>query len=241
MRALPIVGALLASLALFHSVSTAGRDKQADNVPPTGFTTLFNGKDLKGWQGAIDVRQRQKLSGEALDKAQKAADDKTLSHWTVENGVLINDGKGGNLATVGEYGDFELHVDWKIEPLGDSGIYLRGVPQVQIWDSASLKGNLAADKDKGSGGLWNNAKGSKGKDPIKNADRKPGEWNHFRIVMKGKEATIHLNGVLVVDQAELNVPGWPLPEKGAIELQQHPKQDGSYGKIEFKNIYIKPL
>ena len=238
MRTLLITGGMVAALAAFASVGDAGKNKLPDNVPPTGFTALFNGKDLKGWQGAIDVRQRQKISGEALEKAQKAADDKTLSHWTVEDGVLTNDGKGGNLATVGDYTDFELHCDWKIEPLGDSGIYLRGVPQVQIWDSAVLKGGLAADKDKGSGGMWNNPKGSKGKEPIKNADKAPGEWNRFRIIMKGEDVTVYLNGELVVDKAPLTAYK-PLPEKGAIELQQHPKQDGSYGKIQFKNIYIK--
>jgi len=241
MRTLLLTGGMLAALASLVSVGGAGDKKRPDNVPPKGFTALFNGKDLKGWQGAIDVRKRQALEGDSLERLQKEVDVKVLPHWTVEDGVLVNDGKGGNLATIKDFTDFELHVGWKIEPLGDSGIYLRGVPQVQIWDSASLKGGLAADKDKGSGGLWNNAKGSKGKDPIKNADKAPGEWNHFRIIMKGKDATVYLNGVLVVDQAPFTVNGWPMPDKGPIELQQHPKQDGSHGKIQFKNIYIKEL
>jgi hypothetical protein len=232
----------LMTVALFGvlaSLVTAGGDKK-DNMPPPGFTALFDGRDLKGWQGAIDVRQRQKLSAEALEKAQNTANDKILPHWTIENGALVNDGKGGNLATVRDFTDFELLVDWQIEPLGDSGIYLRGVPQVQIWDSATLKGGLAADKDKGSGGLWNNPKGSPGKDPIKNADKPAGEWNHFRILMKGENVTVYLNNTLVVDSAPLTAFK-PLPAKGAIELQQHPKQDGSHGKILFKNIYIKEL
>jgi hypothetical protein len=239
MRTWIIAGVVLTLLASFVLVGGAGEKKQ-DNTPPSGFTALFNGKDLKGWQGAIDVRQREKLSGEALEKAQKAADAKILSHWTIEDGALDNDGKGGNLATVKDYTDFELLVDWKIEPAGDSGIYLRGVPQVQIWDSATLQGGLAADKDKGSGGLWNNPKGSKGKEPIKNADKAPGEWNSFRIIMKGEDVTVYLNGVLVVDKAPLTAYK-PLPARGAVELQQHPKQDGTFGKIQFKNIYIKEM
>ena len=59
-----------------------------------------------------------KLSGEALEAAQKKANEKILSHWKIEGDVLINDGKGGNLATVKDYADFELHVDWRIEPMG---------------------------------------------------------------------------------------------------------------------------
>ena len=66
---------------------------------------------------------------------QKEANDKILPHWTVKDGVLDYDGKGNSLQTVKDYGNFELFVDWKIEPKGDSGIYLRGNPQVQIWDN----------------------------------------------------------------------------------------------------------
>jgi hypothetical protein len=245
------LAALVAALAL--AVPGAGADdkKEAakDNTPPKGFKALFDGKTVDGWQGAIRIDERLKLKGEALEKAQKEANDKILPHWKVEEGVLINDGKGYNLATVKDYGNFELYVDWKIEPKGDSGIYLRGEPQVQIWDSDSLTGNLAADKGKGSGGLWNNPKGSKGKDPSKKADKAPGEWNTFRIIMKGKGVTVFLNGEKVVDDAEL-VPiygkelpakGKELPAKGPIELQQHYRNDGKPANIWFKNIYIKEL
>jgi hypothetical protein len=237
------LAALAAALALAVSGATAEDKKPAkDNTPPAGFTALFNGKDLTGWQGAIQIDKRLKLKGEELEKAQKAANDKILPHWKVEEGVLLNDGLGYNLATAKDYGNFELYVDWKIEPKGDSGIYLRGEPQVQIWDSDALGGNLAADKGKGSGGLWNNPKGSKGKDPSKKADKAPGEWNTFHIIMKGKNATVFLNGQKVVDDAEL-VPiyGKELPARGPIELQQHYRNDGKPGNIWFKNIYIKEL
>jgi hypothetical protein len=238
-----LAAALVAALALTVS-GTGAEDKKAakDNTPPEGFKALFNGKDLDGWQGAIRIDQRLKLKGEELEKAQKAANDKILPHWKAEDGVLLNDGLGYNLATAKDFGNFELYVDWKIEPQGDSGIYLRGEPQVQIWDSDALGGNLAADKGKGSGGLWNNPKGSKGKDPSKKADKAPGEWNTFRIIMKGKNVTVFLNGEKVVDDAEL-VPiyGKELPGKGPVELQQHYRNDGKPGNIWFKNIYIKEL
>lgn len=185
--------AALAALALVAG-TTAADKKAKDNTPPEGFTALFNGKDLSNWQGAIRIDKRLALKGDELAKAQKEADEKILPHWTVKDGVLINDGQGYNLATVKDFADCELYVDWKIEPQGDSGIYLRGEPQVQIWDSDALTGNLAADKGKGSGGLWNNPKGAKGKEPSKKADHPPGEWNTFHIVMKGKDVTVFLNG-----------------------------------------------
>jgi hypothetical protein len=239
MKRRPLLPALLAAAVL----ALPGRSaEKKDNTAPKGFTSLFNGKDLDGWQGAIQINQRLKLKDDGLQTAQKAADAKILPHWNVENGVLINDGQGGNLATTKDYRNFELSVDWRIEPKGDSGVYLRGEPQVQIWDSDSLDPKkYPNDLGKGSGGLWNNMKD---KYPLKKADKAPGEWNHFDIVMKGDKVTVKLNGELVVDGVALeNI--WernkPLPEKGPIELQQHPKQDGTPGKIMFKNIYIKEL
>ena len=149
-----------------------------------------------------------------------------------------HDGKGNNLQTVKDYGNFELYVDWKIPPKGDSGIYLRGNPQVQIWDSDTLADNLAEDRGKGSGGLWNNPKGSKGKQPLKKADKPTGEWNTFHIIMKGDKVTVFLNDKKVVDDAPLANywdKGKPLPANGPIELQHHGD------KLWFKNIYIKEL
>jgi hypothetical protein len=220
-------------------VSGAGdKEKARDNVPPKGFTALFNGKDLIGWQGVVALNQRKKLSPEQYREAVEKANKKVLPHWKVEDGVLTYDGKGDSLQTAKDYGDFELYVDWKIHPKGDSGIYLRGQPQVQIWDSDNLGDNLKADKGKGSGGLWNNPRGSKGQTPLKKADRPVGEWNTFHIVMKGDLVTIHLNGTLIVDEAPLFnywEKGKPLPTTGPIELQHH----GDV--LWFKNIYIKEL
>ena len=93
-------------------------------------------------------------------------------------------------------------MDWKIEKKGDSGIYLRGQPQIQIWDSDNLAANLKADAGKGSGGLWNNPAGDKAKQPLKKADKPVGEWNTFHITMVGDEVTMKLNGELVVDQGQ---------------------------------------
>ena len=56
-----------------------------------------------------------------------------IQHWSVDNGELVNDGHGAYLTTDREYGDIELLLEYKTVPLADSGIYLRGTPQVQIW------------------------------------------------------------------------------------------------------------
>ena len=165
------------------------------------------------------------LSPEQLAKKQKEANEKYLPHWTVKDGILHYDGKGQSLQTAKDYGNFELWVDWKIGPKGDSGLYLRGNPQVQIWDNPI-----------GSGGLYNNKKHAH--DPIAVADRPVGKWNRFHIFMKDDIVTVYLNGTLVVDQTPLEnywEPGKPLPAKGPIELQHHGD------RLWFKNIYIKEL
>jgi hypothetical protein len=216
---------LVAVLAL--SVSARGEDKAGpeDNKPPEGFKALFNGKDLTGWQGLIELPQRAKLSPEQLAKKQEEANRKYLPHWKVVDGVLTYDGKGQSLQTVKDYGNFELYVDWKIGPKGDSGIYLRGNPQVQIWDNPE-----------GSGGLYNNKKHPS--KPLAVADKPVGQWNRFHIIMKGDRVTVYLNGKKVVDDTPLEnywERGKPLPAKGPIELQHHGD------KLWFKNIYIKEL
>jgi hypothetical protein len=232
----PLLG-LTAVLALAGWTVLAD-DKEAPlNKPPRGFKLLFNGKDLAGWQSVITMPERKKLSPEQLAKKLEADNKKNLPHWTVKDGVLHYDGKANSLQTVKDYGNFELMVDWKIAEKGDSGIYLRGQPQVQIWDSDRTPGARGKDKGSGSGALWNNPE-DKGKRPLKKADKPVGEWNTFHITVKNDRVTVYLNGTLVLDkQPLLNYweRGQPVPKKGPIELQHHGDP------LWFRNIYIKEL
>jgi len=220
-----------ASLATVFAMAVAAH--AADNTPPAGFTALFNGKDLTGWKGLLagpldNPEKRAEAKPAELAEAQKKADDDMNAHWKVVDGVIVFDGKGRSLATAKDYGDFELYVDWKIEPKGDSGIYLRGTPQVQIWDPAL--------QNIGSGGLYNNQKNPS--KPLTTADKPVGQWNTFKIKMVGEKVTVHLNDVLVVDNVVLE-NYWnrdkPIYPTGQIELQNHGNT------LYFKNIYIKEL
>ena len=207
-----------------------------DNTPPPGFTALFNGKDLTGWQGVVDLPTRKKLTKDQLKAAQEKANEKYLPFWVVKEGVIHHYGKGNNLQTVKDYGNFELFVDWKIEKKGDSGIYLRGNPQVQIWEASDKAAQDKEGKFIGSGGLYNNQKHAR--NPLLAADRPFGEWNTFHIVMRGDKVTVKLNGKLVVEDTPLEnywERGKPLPAMGPIELQHHGDP------LWFKNIYIKEL
>ena len=199
---------------------------EKENTPPPGFKALFNGKDLKGWKGLVSSPpERAKMSADALAAEQKKADEQMRAHWKVVDGALEYDGGGNSLCTARDYADFEMLVDWKIDAGGDSGIYLRGSPQVQIWDDRV-----------GSGGLYNNQKNPS--KPIENADNKPGQWNRFRILMLGEKVSVWLNGKLVVDHVtmenyrERDKPIYPSEQ---IELQHH------NSKLWFKNIYIREI
>ena len=211
------------------------------NVPPQGFTALFNGKDLSGWWGASteDPATYLSLPPEELSKKKQQSLADIRQHWSVRDGVLINDGHGLYLTTDRNYGDFELLLEYKTVPKADSGIYLRGMPQVQIWD-ATEEDPRGFGKAKGSGGLWNNSPGAAGKDPLVLADKPLGQWNKFRITMIGERVSVWLNDKLVVDHARMENMfdkdrKRPVPPQGPIQLQTHG------GEIQWRNIFIREI
>ncbi|WP_028296539.1 DUF1080 domain-containing protein [Olivibacter sitiensis] len=201
-----------------------------------GFVTLFNGEDLKGWKGLVENPiKRAEMSSAELETAQAKADEAMRSGWYAKDGVLYFNGKGDNIATVKQYGDFEMLVDWKLSTVGkegDAGIYLRGTPQVQIWDTSRV--NVGAQV--GSGGLYNNQKNES--KPLKVADNALGEWNTFRIIMKDDKVTVYLNGELVTDNVTLenywdrSQAIFPIEQ---IELQAHGTE------VAYRDIYIKEI
>jgi hypothetical protein len=230
---------VLGVLVVFVLATVAYSDQAADpnqrplNQPPKGFAALFNGRDLTGWKGLVGSPvTRGKMTPQELSKEQTKANEVMQAHWKAVDGVLCFDGRGESLCTAKDYGDFEILVDWKIEKGGDSGIYLRGSPQVQIWDPA----NRIVGAEVGSGGLYNNKKGPS--KPLKLADKPIGQWNTFRIIMIGDLVTVYLNDVLVVDNVvmenywERDKPIYPV---GQIELQSH------NSPLYFRNIFIREI
>ncbi len=122
---------------------------------PAGFTTLFNGRDLSGWRGRPHLDPAKEAEGTLEERAAKQTEWNAdlAAHWKVENGVIVSDGKGAFLTTDRDYRDFDLVLDWMLpEPCGDSGVYLHGNPQVQIWDP-NCERDFKLGCQKGSGGL----------------------------------------------------------------------------------------
>ncbi len=199
------------------------------NLRRAGFVPLFDGTSLAGWKGLVaDPPHRAAMSAEVLAKEQADADARMRAHWSVQDGALVFDGKGESLCTARDYSDFELLADWRIGPKGDSGLYLRGSPQVQIWDPA--------EHPEGSGGLYNNQKNPS--KPSSRADRPVGEWNTFRVIMMGDRVTVYLNDEMVVDNV-LMENYWerdkPIYPSGQVELQAHGNE------LAFRNVYIREI
>lgn len=212
---------------------------QAAVQPPPGFTALFNGTDLSGWWGAEteDPRKYMALSPEDLQKKKTTSLEDIRKHWSVQNGELVNDGFGLYLTTDKFYGDFELLLEYRTVPKADSGIYLRGCPQVQIWDTTE-EAKFSIGADKGSGALWNNSPGAPGKDPLVKADKAFGEWNAFRVVMCGSRVWIWLNGQKTVEGAIMENyynRKLPVPPTGPIQLQTHG------GEIRWRNVFLREI
>ncbi len=243
------LAALFSGLVLCASLLSAA-------TPPAGFTALFNGRDLTGWRGGTTFDHRKLLALTPDERAAQIAkwtasmlevSAKTgKPHWYAEGDDLVNDGFGAYATTEKDYGDFELRLEYRTVAGADSGIYLRGVPQVQIWDINQPDQAKRPDRRPrlGSGGLFNNAPGSPGRDPLVVADKPFGEWNTVRIVMVGTHVSVWLNERLVVDHAVMEnyydqkLPAAerrPIPDRGPIQLQTHG------GEIRWRNVFLREI
>ena len=196
---------LVASLcaALCSAITSSADEPSSKPVPPSGFTALLNGHDFTGWQ------------------------DTATEHWKIENAELVNDGQGADLATAKSYRNFELMLEWKIPLKGDSGVYLPGGQQVQIWA-----------KESGSGGFVFNHKYIVS--PAVAADKPLGEWNTYHIKLLDSKVTVTLNGKVVMQDVPVEKgfePPMLGPVEGPLRLQKSPHNV----MTTFRNIFIREL
>jgi 3-keto-disaccharide hydrolase len=228
---------LAAGLAVTFTLAARASEGTA---PPQGFFSLFNGQDLAGRHGVphFDPRKFAAMADEERARQVARWTEDARKHWTAEGGELVDDGHGAYLTTDKVFGDIELLIDYKTVPRADSGIYLRGTPQVQIWDATPGGPSKANGSEKGSGGLFNNGANAPGRDPLVVADRPFGEWNRLRIIQVGARTTVYLNDKLVVDHATME-NFWdrssPLFAQSVIQLQTHG------GEIRWRNLFLREI
>ena len=179
--------------------------------------TLFNGEDLSGW----------KLTNPAVENG-----------WSVEDGALINRTPGrhatprvryGNLRTEGEFEDFNVTLEFRVPPDGNSGVYLRGIYEVQVGPRGE-----GAPGTGSAGSIFGRIA------PSPNAAKPAGEWQSFDITLVDRHVTVVLNGVTVIDNQPLRgcTGGalWSDVERpGPIYLQ------GDHTDVDFREIVLRPV
>lgn len=199
---------------------------------------LWNGEDLTGWHGQrhLSPYELAAMDDDARAELRREDDASMREHWSVEDGELVNDGHGAYLTTDRAFGDAWFSLEYKTVAKADSGIYLRGCPQVQIWDYTEEGGKWKLGADKGSGGLWNNK--TEERFPSRRFDKPFGEWNRLTILMVGERVWVTLNGNVTVDGVRME-NYWdrerPLPKTGPLQLQTHG------GEIRFRNLVVREL
>lgn len=169
--------------------------------------TLFNGRDLSGWK----VRDASKAGA-----------------WRVSDGLMENTPHGTDIVTEQKFTDFKLHIEFKMVPLSNSGVYLRGRYEVQIQDDFGKE-----PESHRIGGVYGFIT------PSSNPARKAGEWQTYDITFIGRRVTVVFNGTTIIDNAEIpGITGGALDsnegESGPIMLQ------GDHQKIYYRNIVITP-
>lgn len=201
--------------------------KQPPMPPPPDLTkvvfgepqNLLNGRGLSGWQASHPAKK---------------------SGWSVRDGLLCNDtpktdfsayGEHTNLRTVAEFEDFQLHIEYRLPPEtgGNSGIYLRGLYEVQVTHRDSKMQGI-----NGPGAVFGRVT------PGHNAGHSAGEWDVLDLTLVNRHITVVLNGEKVIDNQP--VPGCTggalrsdVTAPGPIYLQ------GDHTSVQYRNIVLRPV
>ena len=214
------------ALLLLTSLAVPAIVHPEDKNVPEGFEPLFNGKDLTGWR----VNEGGKLE-----------------FWGAEKGILfVKGGGGGWLMTDREYSDFELRLEFKLPEKGNSGVALRcalkGNPhleagmEIQLLDDEWHRRNLPDLKVSQLTGSVYDIQG-----PAVDALKPIGQWNSMRIVAKGRQISVELNGVKTVDMNLDNYKNKVKTHKGMLNERGHLGLQSHDGRVEFRNLYVKEL
>jgi len=187
-----------------------GEEEIASTSQETEWVSLFNGEDLTGWRNARDP------SGDIT--------------WTVEDGAMTNVEHGHDIATVDFFKDFDLRLEYKTVPGGNSGVYLRGRIEIQVLDSF----NEPEPGTGSDGAVYGQFP------PLVKASKPAGEWNLLEVTLVGNKLTAKLNGQVIHDNREITqVTGGALP--GGVEDPGPLMLQGDHGKVWYRHIEIRPI
>jgi hypothetical protein len=150
------------------------------------------------------------------------------NQWVVENGVMKSPASGANICTEQKFTDFKLHIEFRLPPASNSGVYLRGRYEVQVEDSYGKEPYSIY-----LGGIYGFI------DPLFQAAKPSGEWQTYDITLVGRKVSVTLNGQAVI--VESNIPGITGGAMDSDEAAPGPIMiQGDHGPVEYRNIVITP-
>jgi hypothetical protein len=240
---------LLALTFLTACWTFAGADHRPD-FRRGGWTALLNGRDLNGWM----VSGSKGNTWFTTAKVALAADPKRLAANAEPGGIMVNgpDGRTSNFLTAGKFGDVELYVEFLVASKSNSGVYLQGLYEVQVFDSHGVASPGVHD----CGAIyerWIDGKGVGGSAPRQNASRPPGEWQSFHIWFRaprfdssGRKTenarflkVLH-NGILVQENVEVDGPTRAsMTYAEGVELPL--MLQGDHGPVAYRSLWLRKL
>jgi hypothetical protein len=250
-------------LALWTAVQQPPRyspvqDGEPHGDPPylleDGWQPLLNGRDLAGWH-ACDPAAKNEWYTTRFVLFERLLGPTRLNGRPGASGVMLNGptGRTANLCTEARFGDIELYLEFVLAKGSNSGVYLQGLYEIQIFDSW---GSADAMKTSDGGAIyhrWIEERGVGGAPPLVNASRRPGEWQSYqawfrapRFDPSGKKIEparfirVLFNGQLV--QKDVEIDGPTRAHLPIAEAAENPLMlQGDHGPVAFRNIYVRPL
>lgn len=184
------------------------RDKDDGSWVPGRTVELFNGKDMTGWSPRFPGRPME---------------------WYVEKGVMKNKDKASDIATAAKFGNFKLHLEFRVAQNSNSGVGLRARYEIQIYGDYGRPVSLH-----GNGALYSRVL------PKINATLPPDQWQTFDITLVGRDLTVVLNGKMLHDHVEIE--GLTAMATDANESAPGPLAlQGDHGPVEFRKITVVEL
>lgn len=246
-----------AGAPLFAQAPSFMQDGEAHGDPPymqeAGWAPLLNGRDLSGW--AADNQKPHEWYTTKAVRFERLLGPTRLGGVIGESGVMLNGptGRTGNLVTIAKHGDIELYLEFMVAKGSNSGVYLHGLYEIQVFDSYGSSEPLQSSDAGGIYHRWINEQGVGGSAPLRNAARRPGEWQSYqawfrapRFDSAGKK-TAHAkflrvlhNGLLVQEDVECEGP-----TRSAMSHAEAPENplmlQGDHGPVAFRNLHWRPL
>ena len=257
MRLVLVVLALAASLEQQPSYSPV-QDGEPHGDPPylleDGWEPLLNGTDLGGWK-PCEAAAKSDWFTTRFVRFERYLGPTQLNGRPAPSGIILNGrtGRTANLCSDRTFGDVELYLEFMLAKGSNSGVYLQGLYEIQVFDSWGSTEAMTTSDGGAVYHQWIDERGVGGSAPLVNASRRPGEWQSYQIWYRAprfdasgrklepaRVVRVLFNGQLVqrdVDAAGPTRAHLPIPEAAANPLMLQ----GDHGPVAFRNLYVRPL